>query len=405
MRLIYYIFILFTCLFLQSCDLGYKTEEGKVYYYTWNEGSGSNRYLIKDADIKTFKALENSNYAKDKNYGYFEGDKIKGIYSQSFQSINDYYAKDNLHAYYENKIIGGALGKHFEVIKEGPYSKDGKNYFYKNISLNISDYKTVKILDNLTIIDRFHIYIQSDINSDSSFTKKFPLNDYDSFELLKEGYSKDNKRVYFKGEIIELANPKTFEILDYAKGKDDKNIFYGTCKIENPNTLIDLYGIYMKDNLAVYYNNRKIIGANPKSFEIIYEEWSKDDKNVFFEGKKMKNIDCESFEQVKGYFVKDYSKVFYKDSLIINAHPKTIKTFDNWDFIRDDKAIFFHAKKIEKADLKTFRTLENEYAIDKNYVYFHHKKLNGVDVKTFITTEQTFGGKDRYGEIYMGNRE
>lgn len=405
MKFINYIAILLSLFSLQSCKLGYKIEDGKVYYYTWNEGSGSNKYLLKNADVQSFKVLKNSDYAKDANYGYFDGNIIKGIDSKSFQSVNDYYAKDNSNAFYEDKIIVGAIGKQFEIVKEGPYSKDGKNYFFKDVPLNVSDYNSVKILDDLTVIDKFNIYTQSDITSDSSYTKKFPLKDYDSFVLLKNGYSKDNKAVYFYGEIIEYANPKTFEIIDYSKGKDDKNIFYGTCKIEDPKTLMDLESNYMKDNLAVYFNDKKIIDANPKTFEIIYEEWSKDDKNIFFEEKKMTAIDRKSFQQVKGYFVKDDNHLFYKDSIVANAIPKTVKIFDNWDFVKDEKSVFFHAKKLENVDLKTFKTLENEYASDKNFVYFHEKKLTGVDTKTFKTTEQTYGGKDKFGEIYMGKRD
>jgi hypothetical protein len=117
-------------------------DNNKVYYRYWNEGMGieTRSFEIIGADAKRFKVLEIENYAIDKNLAYYKGEPVLNSDSSTFESLLDYYAKDNNKAYYEKSVIEGANGKAFEIINEGPYSRDGKDYFFDSIKLNVFDY-------------------------------------------------------------------------------------------------------------------------------------------------------------------------------------------------------------------------------------------------------------------------
>ncbi len=216
--------------FLTSCNTGYEVKNDKVFYNDWNEGSGSHHSLIRGADSKTFKTMHHSSYAKDKNYAYFKGEIIKDADPETFESVLDYYAKDIHHGFYEDKLLENSDGNSFEVINRGPYSKDKSDYYYNAYKIEVSDYKSFKILDDSWSKDKSFYYIQAS----SVVVHKYPLSDYDSFELLKGGYAKDKFKVYYFGDVVDEADSRTFNVIDFGEGKDKNNCYHGnkisTCK-------------------------------------------------------------------------------------------------------------------------------------------------------------------------------
>ena len=139
----------------------YSINKGKVYYRDEK---------IENADIMSFKVL-NEDYAKDKNHIY---GKIKD--PETFEFL-------------PNGIIYGTL-----------YGKDKYNVYYiKNKMLNCFD-------------SSYFIYEVKRINKDK-------------VEVLNNWFIKDDKNIYFEGEILEGVDYNTFEVLPNGDGKD-KNRSY-----------------------------------------------------------------------------------------------------------------------------------------------------------------------------------
>lgn len=67
-----------------ACGMRYKLGKDKVYYYQ----NFVNNSEIKEADYKTFEVMTNV-LAKDKNYVYYLGEKVKGINPETFKIINE----------------------------------------------------------------------------------------------------------------------------------------------------------------------------------------------------------------------------------------------------------------------------------------------------------------------------
>lgn len=76
--------------------------------------------------------------------------------------------------------------------------------------------------------------------------------------------------------------------------------------------------------------------------------------------------------------------------------------------IRDSKLT---GVKVEKVDIKTFESLDNSYAKDKNNIYYEGKKLRKADVETFSAyygarLEEPiiyYDAKDKKNYYYEGN--
>lgn len=80
----------------------------------------------------------------------------------------------------------------------------------------------------------------------------------DSFVDLGCGYGKDNFKVFHKGYILKLSNPKKFKVLKNNYAKDSTYVYYNGKIIENADVLSfsidkngrvsDAYAVYNKGN-------------------------------------------------------------------------------------------------------------------------------------------------------------
>ena len=150
----------------------YSINKGKVYYRDEK---------IENADIMSFKVL-NEDYAKDKNHIYRGSEAIDSSLSGKIKDPETF-------EFLPNGIIYGTL-----------YGKDKYNVYYiKNKMLNCFD-------------SSYFIYEVKRINKDK-------------VEVLNNWFIKDDKNIYFEGEILEGVDYNTFEVLPNGNGKD-KNRSY-----------------------------------------------------------------------------------------------------------------------------------------------------------------------------------
>lgn len=193
---------------------------------------------IDGLDIFSYEKFNNSNYAKDKNFVYFETNKVDQADPNSFTLITGsrYYAKDKNFVYWEGKTINGADTNSFELIHNSA-AKD-KNFVY------MGDFK----LENA---------------------------DPKSYIIMDYGYAKDKNFVYYMNEIIDGADSATFNI--FGKGT-----------------------YFARDKNFVYDNGKKQT-FDAESFMVLNHQFFKDKNNVYCYGKRMPNADSATFEVYNTY--------------------------------------------------------------------------------------------------------
>ncbi len=191
-------FILLILSILISCRRGYKVEADKVYYESWNEGSGQNKRLVEQVDAKTFKELSfdcdcDFEFGKDKDHLFIDGELIKNIDPNTFQFIRNYVFRDKHSAYFfgfynniQDCVIKGVNPDKIEFIKY-PWAKAG------NILIHGGD--TVTIAD---------------------------IND---FIPIDDDWGKTKSHIINNNQILYGADVKTFKITSSFQGKD-KNYNY-----------------------------------------------------------------------------------------------------------------------------------------------------------------------------------
>ena len=238
----------FTVLYDQSKYFlrGYAKDKNYVYY----EGK-----ILKDADVSTF-GLVDAVYAKDKNYVYAYGRKIEDSDGRTFVYFNETnegedknrvynflgeselkinkaypgqekymgeflvsilkyrWKKDKEYIYLRDEIIVGADPNTFKLIRDSNsdstgYSKDKNNiYFLEKRIINVdkNSFRILQLGDYAVDKNKAYYNDKEVIGADIKTLEEVSV-------TCNPGhcYAKDKKNVYSFGEIIEGANPKTFE--------------------------------------------------------------------------------------------------------------------------------------------------------------------------------------------------
>ena len=204
----------------------YSIDKGKVYY-------GSE--ILEGANPKTAELIGFSLLKDDKNV-YYMGEKIKDVKIKNFEKLGQNYWKNENKIYYRDKKIENADIMSFKVLNED-YAKDKNNVYDGNESIGrgIKDPETFEFLPNGIIYgtlygkDKYNVYYIKNkmLNCFDTYYSIYEVEgiNRDKVEVLNKWFIKDDKNIYFEGEILEGVDYNTFEVLPNGDGKD-KNRSY-----------------------------------------------------------------------------------------------------------------------------------------------------------------------------------
>ena len=441
-------------------------DKNKLYYFS----NGKIEKINLNIYVNSLVFLNNnsssySSYIKDRNNVYFVDNEngiikiVKNADNNTFKVVEENYGMDSKNVYYNGKKLDFVGLDGLKIFDEN-YLKD-KNGVYqiyetdnnkvkikpiKNLNIDVASFEN--ILKGTFYKDKNSVYYV-EVDGDKQELKKLEGADADTFE--PGIFSKDKNSVYVEKQRLEGVNPKGFEILDNDLNfiKDYKNVFY-LDRAEDGITFIprvqntegvdvatlesvgkSAFKDYFKDKNNVYIvanerlistdsintklNFYKLIGANPKTFELI-DNFGKDDKNVYFLDKKLKGIDAKTFEEISFNIVKDKnglhillnsddSGIKTRNLKISGLDLKTFKKLEN-GYYKDKNNIYYDMDNnlytIKNPDLATFEVLNSPYsssiyfAKDKNNVYYQNKKIDGLVADGFKQIQSNFI-KDRNG--------
>lgn len=157
--------------------------------------------------------------------------------------------------------------------------------------------------------------------------------DASTFKILDyENYATDKNNVYYKGNLIESADPISFQPLSEFIGKDKFQGYHNTTAIPHSDgrTFEVIEGNFSRDKNDVYYMYEPLKSTSPKTFEILkigHGNWAKDGVNYYYDGKKLPNVDYKTFQILDEdcFFAKDKFNVYNRDKILEGVDPTTFK--------------------------------------------------------------------------------
>lgn len=218
------------------------------------------------------------------------------------------------------------------------------------------------------------------VNTVPAYVKQALKIDKETFQEISAVYSKDKNGVYVienRGwKKLEGLDPVTFEIININ----------GSAR----QYLKDKNGVYSidgdSDNLVL-----EKLPYDPQTYEVINQLYSRDKNNIYYDNKKIEGADLPTFQRIDEYiYSKDKNNIYFRGKKISGVDKETFEKIDKYNYSKDKNNIYYDDKKIEGVDKNTFEltydfgSVVNEYySKDKNNVYYENKKLKGIDVKTF----------------------
>ena len=215
---------------IQILGDSYSIYKGNVYY---------ENKILEGANPKTAELIGFSLLKDDKNV-YYMGEKVKDVKIKNFEKLGKNYWKNENKIYYRDKRIENADIMSFKVLNED-FAKDKNNVYIGNSSIGlwkldkIENPETFEFLPNGIINatlygkDKYNVYYIENkmINCFDTYYSIYGVNgiNKDKVEVMNKWFIKDDKNIYFKGEILEDADYNTFEVLPNGDGKD-KNRSY-----------------------------------------------------------------------------------------------------------------------------------------------------------------------------------
>jgi hypothetical protein len=167
--------------------------------------------------------------------------------------------------------------------------------------------------------------------------------DKDTFEALNYSFVKDKLNVWTLNGKIDGVDIKTFEVCDSGK------IHLRDSTINGKLFKIIIEVGYGKDKNNVYYNE-------------IYDK--------VYKPKTLNGAIPETFVSLdNGYFGYDENSVYFENKKIKKANPKTWKLFKKGCLYSKDKHIYYKDIIMKEADIETFEIINDTFAKDKNNYY------------------------------------
>ena len=196
-----------------------------------------------------------------------------------------------------------------------------------------------------------------------------------TFTSCSTGYDNNGSAVYYiswnegngqhKNKLD--ANPKTFQILKFDT--------------------------YAKDDKSVFYEGEIIVGADARTFEALGEFYARD-KNFGWYGKDtVKTSNGQNFKVVNSYYSTDGHDYFYTTAPLKISDIKNFKFLygeDNYQcWTTDGKYYYYNSYKVPSDDYSNMKIYPKSGGIsnDKHWAYFLDHKLNyDIDDKRVIDT-------------------
>ncbi len=364
---------------------------------------------VEGVDPNSFKVWEDgtyrSNIGVDREHLYITGVLAEGVDPKTFARVGrTQYFHDEQSVFYEVRIdvkndyryglrkIIGADPATMRAFTSGIgydqaadlFVADAARVYLRGEALPGIDAKTFHMLASRYFADKNSTYFfNGDI--DTIPTRIGPAGNFRTLTTL--GYFAIDDQMYFGTTTIPGGDPTSFRVFDNEVHYGDRT--REVCKDICP---------YAADAGAVYYDGKKINGADPSSFELIgygllqnkgkdpsdsQPEYARDAQHVYFIGKLVAGADPRTFRPLVsgGYFYgygRDSLHVYWLDKEIVGADPTTFRIFDGQQpyegcgvgpYSADARAVYFETKQIVGADPSTFKPIINEYGRDKNGVW------------------------------------
>lgn len=198
----------------------YQVTEDEVRYLTWNPMS--QRYHVSQvdgADPASFSSINHA-YGRDRAQVFKGSRPIVHADPYSFTLRRSGYAADATQVFYQTTRLEGARPETFERLQDG-WARDRENIYLGPVRLDICDIDSFEIMSPWQARDTQCYYADA---------TRVDISDVATLEVLPAFYVRDQIRVYWRDQVVETADPGSFEVKSaspHSIARDARHCFSG----------------------------------------------------------------------------------------------------------------------------------------------------------------------------------
>lgn len=238
--------------------------------------------------------------------------------------------------------------------------------------------------------------------SKESKEKESPLEIFNTFVPfyigLFNGYN--NTQGYWAYGMVESISDEDdngeLQIIDYIFAKNDTNVFYKGDVIQgaDPNTFKLYFHRFGVDKNSGYFRNEAIKGSDASTFKVLNNYYAIDKLSAYIFPNPFMPSDLASFEVIQGSYAKDKQTIYSMGVPFIPSDIATFRVIGN-AYAEDKNNIYYGDKIITEVDKSTFRIINDTYSADTKNVYVYGKILKDADPNTFVSKVGLLSGVDK----------
>lgn len=194
--------------------------------------------------------------------------------------------------------------------------------------------------------------------------KELPNVNPATFKSIENWLGHDDSHVYFKNRLIEGANPKTIKAKKYPLCCDSRDY---------------------------YYMGKSMNVANLRNFEVINQNdddiWAVDSKYAYYDSIRIDSVDLATFKLQTYNTATDCNHVYRYGTILPLADPKTY--VENWKglYSRDKAHIWYCGDLLDDVDYDTF-VIDDQGPRDKNGHFYHGERISEEEWKELISRNE-----------------
>ena len=160
-------------------------------------------------------------------------------------------------------------------------------------------------------------------------------------------------------------------------------------------------------------NKKKIENADARTFEELQLDcdcdfkFGKDKNHLYIDGKSIRNIDPTTFRFVGNYIFRDNKSAYFlgfyndiNDCAIKDVNPDKIELI-SYPWSRAGNTLIHGGDILVLEDIDSFKPIDSDWGLTKQYVINKSKILVGADPETFNVIN-SYSGKDKLHDYEFG---
>lgn len=322
------------------------------------------------------------------------------ISTDNMRDLGRGYMADDTNVYQDGISIDEADGATFELLLDSngnasEYARDKSTIYWEFFVIDEADYATFEVVSPSMARDKNYLYDGSNpvrgIPDPASFVLLYDKNN------KATGFITNGSQVFYEDEALPAsADANSFEVLlKYPGVAKDKNNVYRQERLVNKNFIGDK-GIEL---------DAATLQVLPTQDAKEYSQYLKDKNgiyNAYWEITKVEGVDADTFTALDANLASDSSIVYIYGQaheppfdvddmtiLLTSAGEKThlVLVNDQIYFMDVDRTAGINSEKIrriEEADITSFKALSTKLSKDANNYYYADQVLSEEEAEMFI---------------------